>query len=378
MTVALHDFIATHRDLIIAKVQELARSRMPGPPSEVHWEHGVSRFLSQLADALSPAARGNTSALLDETESTRTITNSATLHGHDLLRLGFTPAQVVRCYGDVSQVVTEVAQHSNFGIAVRDFHVFNRCLDDAIVGAVSAYTEQRERDLARQGSERQGILSHELRNLLHVANLSFEAIKNSQVGCSGSMGAVHERSLASLTSLVERSLSEVRLGAEKLRIERLAVSEFVAEVAASATLQAEARSVQLTIEPIDPELTIDVDRELLSSALMNLLQNALKFTGMSGNVSLTTRATHSRVMLDVWDECGGLPVGSTESLFLPFTQAGANRSGLGLGLSIAFGAVRLNAGDLSVRNIPGKGCVFTIDLPRPRDAAASAPFEPQA
>ena len=63
------------------------------------------------------------------------------------------------------------------------------------------------------------------------------------------------------------------------------------------------------------------------------------------------------------DECGGLPEGGRE-LFQPFGQRrGRDRTGLGLGLSIARKAVRAHGGDIVTRNMPGHGCVFIIDLP---------------
>ena len=60
----------------------------------------------------------------------------------------------------------------------------------------------------------------------------------------------------------------------------------------------------------------------------------------------------------------GLPPGSAEKMFTPFTQHGEDRSGLGLGLFIARRSVEADAGTLSVRDMPGTGCVFTISLPR--------------
>ncbi len=51
-------------------------------------------------------------------------------------------------------------------------------------------------------------------------------------------------------------------------------------------------------------------------------------------------------------------------MFLPFTQSGVNKTGIGLGLSISRRGVEVNKGTLSVRDVPGSGCVFTIDLPR--------------
>jgi signal transduction histidine kinase len=104
--------------------------------------------------------------------------------------------------------------------------------------------------------------------------------------------------------------------------------------------------------------------------MSNLLQNAFKFTP-SGTVALTARATEERVFLEVADECGGLPPGKAEELFRPFAQRSADRSGLGLGLAIALRSARACGGELRVRDVPGHGCVFTIELPR-QPAASSA------
>ena len=81
-------------------------------------------------------------------------------------------------------------------------------------------------------------------------------------------------------------------------------------------------------------------------------------------MTLRTRATEGHVLIEVSDECGGLPRGKVEELFQPFSQRGKERSGLGLGLSIARSAAQAHAGDIHVENMPGKGCVFTLDLPR--------------
>ena len=69
-------------------------------------------------------------------------------------------------------------------------------------------------------------------------------------------------------------------------------------------------------------------------------------------------------MIDVKDNCGGLQPGAAEQMFKPFTQRNEDKSGVGLGLSIAKRGVEANGGILSVRDLPGVGCVFTIDLPR--------------
>jgi hypothetical protein len=80
-------------------------------------------------------------------------------------------------------------------------------------------------------------------------------------------------------------------------------------------------------------------------------------------VRLGAWTTASRVLIEVEDECGGLPE-SPESLLRPFVQKSGDRTGLGLGLSICSKAVKSMAGELRIRDLPGKGCTFTIDLPR--------------
>jgi signal transduction histidine kinase len=98
--------------------------------------------------------------------------------------------------------------------------------------------------------------------------------------------------------------------------------------------------------------------------LSNLLQNAFKFTARRTEVTLTAYGSADRVRIDVADHCGGLQSGEAEAMFLPFVQTAGDKTGLGLGLSICRRSVEANGGLLSVRNHPGTGCVFTIDLPR--------------
>ena len=211
--------------------------------------------------------------------------------------------------------------------------------------------------------ERLGQAAHELRNLLNAAVLAFHALKRGAVAINGNTGAVLGRSLASLQNLVDRTLSEVGLAAGKQRPERLSVATFVDEVAATGVLHSEYRGVRLTVLPVDPELAVDGDPQLLTSAVMNLLHNAFKYTPPGGTVTLGAHAHAKRLLVEVQDECGGIPARKSD-LFQAFgDRRGTDRSGLGLGLSIARQAVRANAGEIHVRNMPGKGCIFTIDLP---------------
>jgi K+-sensing histidine kinase KdpD len=102
---------------------------------------------------------------------------------------------------------------------------------------------------------------------------------------------------------------------------------------------------------------------LLLAALGNLLQNAFKFTRPSSEVALHAHTSGGWINIGVEDCCGGLPAGGADTMFKPFQQGFDDKRGLGLGLSIAQRSVEADRGQLTVQNLPGKGCVFTISLP---------------
>lgn len=124
------------------------------------------------------------------------------------------------------------------------------------------------------------------------------------------------------------------------------------------------RGCPLTVTDVDPLLGVEGNRELLLAALANLLHNAFKFTQPHTEVTLNAYAVGDRILIDIKDNRGGLPPGNAEKMFTPFTQRGADKTGLGLGLSIARQSVTADGGVLSVANRPGTGCTFTISLPR--------------
>jgi len=182
---------------------------------------------------------------------------------------------------------------------------------------------------------------------------------------SGATGSVMERGIAGLRQLVDASLVDIKEVNQQGRHDELfSLAEFIAEASAAAALSAQAKAVQFHVLAVEPTLAIRGKRELLLSAVINLLQNAFKFTHPSSEVVLTAYASADRILIDVKDHCGGLPADVEQAMFLPFAQGGKDRTGLGLGLTISRHAVEANSGVLSVRDIPGSGCVFTINLPR--------------
>ena len=353
----LHEFIAVYREEIIRRCRAKVATRSVPPPTDAEIDHGVPVFLDQLMDALR----------LGLTSSPE-IGRSAVKHGHDLLLQGFTVSQVVHDYGDVCQSITELAVEKNAPISTDDFRMLNRCLDDAIAGAVTQYGRERNQSTldeeAARGSERLGFFAHELRNLVHTAIMAFEVLKTGNVGVAGSTGTVLDRSLMGLRALIGRSLAEVRLTQGVQNREPFLVSGFIQELASGATLDAKARGIRLTVLPVEDGVAIEADRQVLAAAVGNLLQNAFKFTRARTTVTLRVAASAERVLIEIQDECGGLPGGNANGLFRPFEQRSDDRTGVGLGLAFSRWGVEANNGRISARNLPNSGCVFSVDLPR--------------
>jgi signal transduction histidine kinase len=352
----LDDFIAQHRDEIISSTQQRIRVRRCPKPTALELTDAIPLFVDALVAALRLT---RTSDVVDHDK----IGAVAARHGRDLVGRGLTVAQLVHDYGDVCQAITELAVTRSAAITSLEFGALNLCLDDAIAEAVTAYAALRERTITDEGTERLGVLAHELRNVVNVATLSFDSILGGSVTVTGRTGQLHVRSLMQLRDLLDRSLADVRLDAGITRHERFAVSEFLEEVEIGAVLQAKARGVDVSIGRVEAAVAIEGDRQILSAALMNLIQNAFKFTPKGGSVSLTTRVVDGRVLFDVEDECGGLPPGKIAGLFQPFEQRGHDRTGVGLGLAICRRAAVANHGEVRALDRPGKGCVFTLDLP---------------
>lgn len=372
----LYEFLKLHRQDLIRLCREKVAERSAGQALQPESEFGIPVFLDELIRtleaeqsedpkrslAISGPSDGSAFAVSE-------IDDSAGKHGRDLLRKGLSIEEVVHVYGDLCQSITSLAFELQAQIETDEFRTLNRCLDNAIAGAVSEFNLRRDVITADAQAatlnQQLGIFGHEVRNHLTTAMFAVALIRGGTVGISGATGDVLDRSLLDLKRLVDRSLATVRLGAGTPSLSILfSVCEFIADTKISASLEASARGCAFFVSHVDPRLGVIADRDMLASALGNLLQNAFKFTHPHSEVTLSVRAFGDRVLIEVEDCCGGLPPGIGETMFKPFVQASDDRTGLGLGLSIARQAVETNGGKLSVRDLPGKGCVFTIDLPR--------------
>ncbi len=361
----LHEFIVANRDAIISRTRERVGDRPWPSVSTREIEYGVPLFLTQLSETLR----------LEATTTpfpTAAIGSTAARHGAELLAAGFNVSQVVHDYGDICQAVTELAVERKAAITVEEFHTLNRCLDTAIAEAVTEHARITAQTESAHEVERLGNAAHELRDVLNTALLAFHLLRKGTVGIAGGTGAILGRSLMTLREVVDRTLSEVRLNTGKQRRGRMSVVAFLDEVAATGMLHSEYRQVKFEVEPVDPRLAVEGDPQLLTSAVMNLLHNGFKNTPAGGKVVLRARAEDRNLVVEVEDECGGIPE-SKGDLFQVFgDRRGSDRSGLGVGLSIARKAMRAHGGDIHVRNLPGKGCIFVIEVPLAEEAARAS------
>jgi hypothetical protein len=169
-------------------------------------EQGVPMFLSQLSVTLKEMAGGKGEAFPRRSAETPDISQTAREHGLNLLKFGFTIEQVVHDYGDVCQAVTELAEELGATLSIVEFQTLNRCLDNAIAGAVTSWSQGRERDLKAEADEgKEGdTFKTRLVGLLEQAQGALNALRGGTVGLGGATGGVLRSSLIDLRALIDK------------------------------------------------------------------------------------------------------------------------------------------------------------------------------
>jgi signal transduction histidine kinase len=369
-------FLRNNREDLIARCTAKVAKRLKHTATADQLKNGIPIFVDQLIKSLEAEDAGDTAESIKISGSSNgdlaalsDVGKSATAHGEMLLQLGYSIDQVVHDYGDLCQAITDLAFERDAPFAIEEFRTLNRCLDNAIADAVTEFSTARDASLLNQQSsemnERIGFLMHELRNSLGSATLAVTAMESGNITIAGATGAILKRSLAAMARLIDRSLSEVRANKDSTQEQTtFSLADFIAEAKDAANLEANSRGCTFEVGPISLSLALKANRELLLAALANLLHNAFKFTHPRTAVTLNAYEFGNRIHIDVADNCGGLPPGDVEKMFAPFMQSSGDRSGLGLGLSIARKNIEADGGVLTVQNVPRKGCIFTINLPR--------------
>lgn len=259
-----------------------------------------------------------------------------------------------------------------------------RLLNAELDARVAARTRDLEQakiaaEMANQAKSRfLANMSHELRTPLNAV-LGFSEVMMTEI--LGPIGSARYREYAAdihrsgshLLDLVNDvlDLSRLEQGMVELREERVALAPFVADTMRLVAMPAQTAAIELAVHLPDEAPDLLVDTRALRQVLVNLLANAIKFTGPGGAVTLSASKTASGGLdFTVGDTGQGIPEDRLQAIFEPFHQVDpqiANPGhGVGLGLAIARALVEAHGGSIRVASEVCVGSVFTVTLPPQR------------
>ncbi|TDC49715.1 two-component sensor histidine kinase [Jiangella ureilytica] len=232
--------------------------------------------------------------------------------------------------------------------------------------------ESRRRERALEASRRELIawVSHDLRSPLATIRAMAEALDDEVADDTATVRRYHRQirgDAERLTALVDDlfELSRINSGTVRLGPELVSIGDAVAESLAGAASHASVRGVRL-VEELDDLPIAEVSAREFSRALNNLLDNAIRHTPAGGRVVVRSGHDESGAVLQIIDECGGIPEPDLDRVFDVAFRGDAARGrddgGGGLGLAIARGLVEAHAGSVEVANHE-HGCRFTVRLP---------------
>ncbi len=227
-------------------------------------------------------------------------------------------------------------------------------------------------------------MSHELRTPLNaisgyteILEMGIRGVVNPEQGKD--LGRI-KRAAAYLLRLINDILTIARLeGARPLNVISIPVNPMLAEVEGLCTLQAKANGLTLTVTPCERETVVAADAERFQQILLNLITNAIKFTGTGGNIAFTCDSNASVVQIRVKDSGVGVRLVDIDRVFEPFVQidrhlTSATQQGVGLGLSISRELARAMRGDLTLQSTEGAGSTFTLKLPIASETSLASPI----
>jgi heavy metal sensor kinase len=220
-----------------------------------------------------------------------------------------------------------------------------------------------------------GDVSHELRTpLTAIRTVGEVALREARSpdAYRTTIGSMLEE-VDRLTSLVERllTLSRAASGPAHLQLERVDLGELADEVAAYLGVLAEENGQSIVVQR-SSVAACEVDRLVLRQALVNLVDNAIKYGPADSEIAVRTVVSGGEVILEVRDAGAGIAPERGARIFDRHYRGDAGGRGAGLGLAIAKWAVEVNRGELTWQPLTGGGSVFRITLPRATSGASRA------
>jgi signal transduction histidine kinase len=238
----------------------------------------------------------------------------------------------------------------------------------------------REIALARLKSDFVANVSHELRTPLSLIRLYAETLEMGRLTNPDKpqqyYRIIREES-ERLTALINNILdfSRIEAGRKEYDFRETDMRELVHATLDSYRYQIEQNGFQFE-EKIDEVPPLRVDREAMARSLLNLVNNALKYSQDRKFIGVNLYRDNGSVKLEVVDQGIGIPHQEQQKIFEKFYRVGDplvhNTKGSGLGLSLVRHIVQAHGGDVSVDSAPGQGSKFTIALP-----VKSAPLQPR-
>ena len=218
-------------------------------------------------------------------------------------------------------------------------------------------------------------VSHELRTPLAAVKSVIDTLNAGAIEDTTTARDFLSRADAELDRLVAMveellQLSRIESGERALAFEDLAVDELISGAVSRLRLEAEKQGLSITIDvqPLTPP--IKADRDLLESALVNLIQNSVKYTPRGGSIEVSARAEDGIVTVDVSDTGEGIDPTDLPRVFERFYKADRARraGGTGLGLAIVKHTAEAHGGTIKAESHLGKGSTFSLSIPvRPMD-----------
>ncbi|MDB5821313.1 MAG: response regulator [Herminiimonas sp.] len=240
--------------------------------------------------------------------------------------------------------------------------------------------EEMLRETDRRKDEFLAMLAHELRNPLAPISAAAELLSWVKLDDAvvRQTSQIIARQVKHMTGMVDDLLdvSRVTKGLAKLESASLDIRSIVTDAVEQVRPLIQSRRHQLILHLSPDASTLLGDRKRLLQVIANLLINAAKYTNEGGNIHLTTKVEHDRIVLIVEDDGIGMAAAMVSQAFDLFTQAErtSDRStgGLGLGLALVRSLVERHGGSVSCASEGlGKGSQFTVSLPRVADEISS-------
>jgi two-component system, NtrC family, sensor histidine kinase HydH len=274
-----------------------------------------------------------------------------------------TPAEAsLECEGGRTRVVSITISHTN----QTDGSVESRT---AVIRDLTE-VRQMERDMQRKekltamGELASGV-AHEIRNPLNAISMIAQRYEKEFTPRSGSkeyrsLTHVLQKETGRVNNIIQQFLAFAR--PPKLQLAEISAHAFISHVATLFEGQAKGRQVKFSSHcSIDG--TILMDNDLMTQAILNLLQNALAATPTNGSIELNVWKKEKSIFMEIRDTGAGISEELLEKIFnLYFTT---KNKGNGMGLAITQQIVTQHRGNIRVESVHSKGTIFTISLPLP-------------